>query len=157
MPILICYDGSQSAKRALTVAHNTLADGAVVLLHVWNPPDAVLADSFSTRATAPGSGTGTVDRLEEMARERAGEVVAEGRALAAELGIVVDAREARSHSGVWQTILEIADELGADLIVAGTHGTTAVQELTLGSVSGGLVHHSKRPVLIVPAGTPAAP
>jgi nucleotide-binding universal stress UspA family protein len=49
------------------------------------------------------------------------------------------------------TILEIADELDADLIVAGTRGTTAVAEQVLGSVSNTLVHHARRPVLVVPA------
>jgi nucleotide-binding universal stress UspA family protein len=154
MSILICYDGSDSAKRALTVAHNTLAGGDAVLLHVWNPPEAVLADSFGTRSAAHA--TGVADKLEEMAQQRAHHVIAQGRALAGELGVEVQPREARSHSGVWQTILEVADEIDAELIVAGTHGTTAVQERPLGSVSGGLVHHSERPVLIVPAGSPAA-
>jgi nucleotide-binding universal stress UspA family protein len=151
MSILICYDGSDSAKRALSVAHNTLGDGPMVLLHVWNHPDAVLADAFSTRAAESGAAPAQ-DKLEGLARRRADEVIDEGRARAAELGMVVQTREAPSHDSVWQAILEVADELDAELIVAGTHGTTAVQELTLGSVSGGLVHHSERPVLIVPAG-----
>jgi nucleotide-binding universal stress UspA family protein len=155
MSILICYDGSESARRALTVAHNTLVGGEAVLLHVWNPPEAVLADSFGTRAAVHANGP--ADKLEEMAHQRAHEVMAQGRALAGELGVQVQPREARSHSGVWQTILKVADEIGADLIVAGTHGTTAVQEQPLGSVSGGLVHHSERPVLIVPAGSRATP
>lgn len=151
MSILICYDGSESARRALSVAHHTLGAARQVLLHVWNPPEAVLADSFSTRSAGPGAAPAQ-DRLEQMARERADEVVAEGRALAAELGMTVETRDARSLSSVWQTILDVADELDAELIVAGTHGTTAVQEPALGSVSGGLVHHSERPVLIVPSG-----
>jgi len=151
MSILICYDGSESAKRALSVAHNTLGGGPHVLLHVWNPPETVLADSFSTRSAQPGHAPAQ-DRLEEMARQRADEVVDQGRSLAAELGMDVEVRDTRSHSSVWQTILDVADELDADLIVAGTHGTTAVEETALGSVSGGLVHHSERPVLIVPSG-----
>ena len=155
MSILICYDGSESAKRALTVAHNTLAAGNAVLLHVWNPPEAVLADSFGTRSAEHADGV--VDKLEEMAHRRAHDVMAQGRALAGELGVEVEAQMARSHSSVWETILTVADEIGAELIVAGTHGTTAVQELPLGSVSGGLVHHSERPVLIVPAGSRATP
>ncbi|MGO9973837.1 MAG: universal stress protein [Solirubrobacteraceae bacterium] len=150
MSTLICYDGSDSAKRALAVAHNVLGDGRAVLLHVWNPPEAVLADSFSTRSAGPGHTPGQ-DKLEEMARQRAAEVIDQGRALAAQLGMGVETRDARSHASVWQTIIDIADELDAELIVAGTHGTTAVSDEALGSVSGGLVHHSGRPVLIVPS------
>ena len=153
MSTLICYDGSASARRALEVAHRSLGHDEAVLLHVYNPPDAVLADAFSTRSD-PASGT-SPGRLEELAGERADEVVQEGARIAGELGVAVQVRLARSHSSVWQTILDVADDVDADLIVAGTHGTTAVSEHALGSVSGGLVHHSHRPVLIVPTGRPA--
>jgi len=151
MSTLICYDGSDSAKRALAVAHNVLGEGEAVLLHVWNPPEAVLADSFSTRSAGPGHAPGQ-DKLEEMARQRAEEVIEQGRGLAVQLGMSVATRNARSHASVWQTIIDVADELESELIVAGTHGTTAVSEDALGSVSAGLVHHSTRPVLIVPSG-----
>jgi nucleotide-binding universal stress UspA family protein len=52
---------------------------------------------------------------------------------------------------VWHTILDVAGGVDADLIVVGTRGANAVQEQLLGSVSNGVVHHSRRPVLIVPA------
>src|SRR5581483_2855918 len=53
MTTLICYDGSDSAKHALTVAHDTLGHRPVTLLHVWTAPAAVLADAFSTRSDGP--------------------------------------------------------------------------------------------------------
>ncbi len=151
MSILICFDGSESAKRALAVAHHTLGSEHKVLLHVWNAPDAVLADAFSTRSAAVGAGPAQAT-LEHLAHERSDDVVAAGAQLAAELGMTVQTRDACSRTSVWQTILQVADEVDAELIVAGTHGVTAVEEDALGSVSGGLVHHSRRPVLIVPAG-----
>ena len=46
MPVLICYDGSASAQRALSVAASSLDGAPVVLLNIWNPPQRVLADSF---------------------------------------------------------------------------------------------------------------
>ena len=65
--------------------------------------------------------------------------------------IEIEAREAANVAPLWRTILEVADEIDADLIVAGTRGLTAVAEQPLGSVSDGLVRHSWRPVLIVPS------
>jgi len=147
MSILICYDGSASAKHALVVAHDTLGHRPVTLLHVWTPPAAVLADAFSTRS---GEGPSNAD-LEEFARSRALEIVADGARIGDELGFTVEPRIERCGAAVWQTILEVADQIDADLIVSGTHGTTAVQSSILGSVSNGVVHHSRRPVLIVPA------
>lgn len=154
MSILICYDDSESARRALSVAQRTLGHEPAVLLHVYDAPQAVLADAFSTRSAAPGAGGVSQDRLESLASDRAQQIIDHGRDAAGELGleVEVDLREAPPDGTVWGTILTAADELGAELIVAGTRGQTAVQNDTLGSVSGGLVRHSRRPVLIVPAG-----
>lgn len=147
MSTLICYDGSDSAKHALAVAHDTLGHRPVTLLHVWTGPPAVLADSFSTRSAEGPS----LEDLDALSRARALELVAEGARIGGELGFTVETRVERSGAAVWRTILDVADELGADLIVTGTHGTTAVQSSVLGSVSNGVVHHSHRPILIVPA------
>lgn len=49
-----------------------------------------------------------------------------------------------------RAITDVADDLGADLIVAGSRGRGGVAELFLGSVSHHLAHHARRPVLIVP-------
>lgn len=149
MPILICYDGSSSAKHAVTVASATLGHGQAILLHVWNPPQAVLADSFGIQENSPGP---SMDQLEHWARERAEQIAEGGRGLAHELGLTVDVRVERSSTAVWQAILDVAAETGAELIVIGTHGRTAVQSALLGSVSNAVVHHSKLPVLVVPAG-----
>ncbi len=56
----------------------------------------------------------------------------------------------RSDGAVWRTILDVASDVDAELIVIGTRGATAVQSGLLGSVSNAIVHHSDRPVLVVP-------
>jgi nucleotide-binding universal stress UspA family protein len=49
------------------------------------------------------------------------------------------------------TLVEAAaDEVGADLIVVGTHGRGNVTAALMGSVARGLCHESRRPVLVVP-------
>jgi len=153
MSILICYDDSDSARRALAVARRTLGHQPATLLHVYHAPEAVLADAFSTRGSDPVGGAVSQDRLESLAAKRAREVLDAGRAAASELDadVELEAREAPSDASLWRTILDVADEVDAELIVAGTRGPTAVTDEPLGSVSDGLVHHSERPVLIVPA------
>lgn len=151
MSTLICYDGSDSAKHALAVAHDTLGHRPVTLLHVWTPPAAVLADAFSTRSDGPSR-----EDLEAFARSRALEIVGEGAGIGDGLGFQVEPRVDRCETTVWQTILNVADQIDAGLIVSGTHGATAVQSSVLGSVSDGVVHHSGRPILIVPTPVHAA-
>ena len=55
---------------------------------------------------------------------------------------------------VAEEILNQADELDADLIVMGTHGHGAMYNLLVGSATKGVLKHSSRPVLLVPAPKP---
>jgi nucleotide-binding universal stress UspA family protein len=148
MSILICYDGSPSARRALEVAAHTLGGTPAVLLHVWNPPERMIADAFGVgeHAHAP-----TYEHLEDLSRQRAGEVLADGLTLAEQLKLSVTSRLERDQSTVWRTIIDIADELSSEVIVCGTHGHTAMETDLLGSVANPLAHHAQRPVLIVPS------
>ena len=52
---------------------------------------------------------------------------------------------------VAEEILDQADELNADLIIMGTHGHGAMYNLLVGSATEGVLKHSTRPVLLVPA------
>lgn len=55
-----------------------------------------------------------------------------------------------------EVLLDVADREAAELIVTGRRGLNTVGELVLGSVSHRLVHGSRRPVVLVPGGEPAA-
>jgi nucleotide-binding universal stress UspA family protein len=52
---------------------------------------------------------------------------------------------------VAEEILNQADAINADLIVMGTHGHGAMYNLLVGSATKGVLKHSTRPVLLVPA------
>jgi nucleotide-binding universal stress UspA family protein len=147
MPTLICYDGSESSKHALSVAQATLGHKPAILVHVWNPPDEYLADAFGTGG---GSSGPSIVELERLARGRAQAIAHEGEEIARELGLQVETRVERNKTSVWRTILDLAAETDAELILVGTHGSTVVQTALLGSVSNALLHHSERPVLVVP-------
>lgn len=53
------------------------------------------------------------------------------------------------------SLVEVAEEEGADLIVVGTHGRTGVERWLLGSVAERVVRHAERDVFVV-RGEPAA-
>jgi nucleotide-binding universal stress UspA family protein len=75
-----------------------------------------------------------------------------GAALACEAGLDADALAVQTGAGIWPALLSIADEHNVAALVAGRRGLSGVKSVLLGSVSAGLVHHSRRPVLIVPPG-----
>jgi nucleotide-binding universal stress UspA family protein len=52
---------------------------------------------------------------------------------------------------VVEEVLQTATEIGADLIVMGSHGHGSVYNLLVGSVTEGILKAGQRPVLLVPA------
>jgi nucleotide-binding universal stress UspA family protein len=49
-----------------------------------------------------------------------------------------------------ETILNETSRLAVDMIIIGSHGRGAVYELLMGSVTKGVIHRAKCPVLVVP-------
>lgn len=54
------------------------------------------------------------------------------------------------HGATVETILTEASDLDVDMIVVGSHGRGAMFQLLVGSVSEGVLHKSKLPVLVIP-------
>ena len=54
------------------------------------------------------------------------------------------------HGATVETILKEASELDVDMIVVGSHGRGAMYQLLVGSVSEGILHNSRCPILVVP-------
>ena len=63
-------------------------------------------------------------------------------------GISVDTKIIRGVAAS-EGIVQIANEIGADLIIMGSHGRTGVKEMMLGSVAQNVLTQSPVPVLIV--------
>ena len=146
--ILLCYDGSEASGRAIEVAHELVGDVTATVLFVWEPPATLLIpDPFSG---AEPWGAVEMNDLETVLLERAGRTVAGGVTLANEAGFTARSELRASAGSPWRTILDVADEIDASLLVLGARGLGTVQSLLLGSVSNAVVHHAHRPVLVVP-------
>lgn len=63
-------------------------------------------------------------------------------------GISVDTKIIRGVAAS-EGIVQIANEIGADLIIMGSHGRTGVKKMLLGSVAQNVLTQSPVPVLIV--------
>jgi nucleotide-binding universal stress UspA family protein len=48
-----------------------------------------------------------------------------------------------------EVICQVADELGADLVVVGSHGTSTLKDTRFGSTAQTVVKHAGRSVLVV--------
>ena len=61
-----------------------------------------------------------------------------------------EARVENSATTVWQTVVEVVDEIDALLIVLGARGRNAAKRALLGRVAEAVSHHAHRPPLIAP-------
>jgi nucleotide-binding universal stress UspA family protein len=139
-PILICYDGSDGARRAIDVAAELFAGCHAVVLDV--APLLTGAESVAAlSALTPNFGQLNEDDALGRARD--------GATLAREAGLTADAR-ADLAAPTWDGIVVVADEIDAAVIVVGSRGLNGVRELFEGSVSHDVAEHAGRPVLIVP-------
>jgi len=145
-PILICYDGSDGANRAIAAAAALLKTRRAIVLNI--APLVTVVESFALAGPEPAV-------FEELNRAGALEQARAGTKLALEAGL-----NAEPHADVaaptWDGIVEVADEIGAAAIVIGSRGLTAARELLQGSVSHEVVEHAGRPVIVVPPPDPRA-
>jgi nucleotide-binding universal stress UspA family protein len=147
MTVLIAYDGSDNAKAAIERAGAVLEHGPAVVATAWTSfEDAAPAALLAMPGDMVREGT---QALDDAGRETAEELAAEGAELARAAGFDAEPRAVRSKGPFFAALIQAADELDASVIVAGSRGRSALRAAVLGSVSTGLLHHTRRPVLIV--------
>ena len=147
MKILLAYDGSPDAKAAVARC-GALFDGEMAtVLTVWEGLSEVLLRAGNGFAAASLD----FDEIDRASEAQAHHSAEEGAGHARAAGLVASSRVARRGVSIWETVLEQADEAGADLIVLGTRGLTGVKSMVLGSTSRAVLQHADRPVLIVPS------
>jgi nucleotide-binding universal stress UspA family protein len=153
--VLIAYDGSDGAHAAVVTAADLFVGASGRLLTVVELPLGV-AD---VQAIGFGVDAETARRgLEAMTREimdSGGDIAARGVAAAGAAGMSLEPHVVERDEAVWQTILAGADAIDADVIVCGSRGRGGLARSLLGSTSTSVLHHARRPVLVVPT-EPAA-
>ena len=137
--VLVPYDFSEHADRALTWAHDFAADwGATIIVLNATPPITHVAHAELTWET---------DRIEA-------ELLADAEKRLEEL-----AQRMRSQGVSFKTqairgdpvgsICQAAEQDQVDLIIMGSHGRTGLAHVFLGSVAERVVRHAPCPVLVV--------
>jgi nucleotide-binding universal stress UspA family protein len=145
-PVLVCVDGSAQSEHGLHVACGLLAPLDIVVVAVWQPVAARLAESGSFGAVAVRDH----EALDDAEQAAASSAAAAGAGQAQAAGHRATSRADQADETVWEKILQVADEVDAALIVTGSRGRGALKSALLGSVSREVLSHSARPVLIVP-------
>ena len=131
--ILVAYDGSESAKRALEEAAKLLGGDRTLTV-------------VSVAEELPQFGRAAAMLVPEEHEERRRELH-EAKAVLAERGIAATVVERRGDAATM--ILDEAEKEGVELIVMGTRGLGPGKRWLLGSVSTKVLHHAPANVLVV--------
>ena len=147
--MVIAFDGTLNARRAVRYAGRFLSAERAVVLTVWSP---VLRGPGPVSVDLDGPPDPDDPDDVDIAWADAQRTNDDGVELATAVGLPAEPMCLAMAGTVWNTIIDAADSLDADLIVTGTRGTTGVRSLLQSSVADRVLRHGHRPVLIVPPG-----
>ena len=98
------------------------------------------------------------DNLWTELEQQASEYLDKIKAALKKRGLKVNAQVKRGEIGdVAQSIMQVAQNENADLIVMATHGRTGVSRWVYGSVTNRIVEESTQPLLLIRPATPRSP
>ncbi len=137
--VLVPYDGSKPAQRALKHVIGWVEEGAPIEVDLFNvqiPMATPNVRRFIAKST-----------IDSYQREAGEEVLKSGRAMLDKAGMQYTSETAVGHLG--ETIVQRANKMKADGIVMGTRGMGTVKNLVMGSVATQVVHLADVPVTLV--------
>ena len=137
--VLVGYDGSENARRALSRAIELakLSKGEVRIV--------VVADTMSYAAYAGG---GMYKRYNEETKVNAENLASEALEIAKAAGLK-DVYASDEEGQPADMILTLATEYKVTLIVVGRRGMRGIERFLMGSVSTAVINHAKCDVLVV--------
>lgn len=135
--IVLATDGSEHADRALALAKSLASEdgAALTVVHV--------VQRFASGRSAQLPVHADVQEVEAKVRKQVAELSDEGLNVSSKI-----INDIKLQPG--EDIADVARDIGADVIVVGTRGHSAIRGLLLGSVAQRLLHIAPCPVLAVP-------
>ena len=151
--VLVGYDGSPQADRAIVVASRLLPRMHAAVVTVWHglwPSRDLLHEILNEQENV--SIDDLAARLRELGEEDALATAARGTERAREAGWNAHGSARQSQQGVWFELPAVARETGAEVVVLGADAGVG----PLGRVAHAVVRIADQPVLVVREDTPDA-
>jgi nucleotide-binding universal stress UspA family protein len=143
--MILCYDGSEHAKRAIEQAAELFPGEHALVLTIWEPVSS-LGNSFGWPSMTAGINLAELNR---SAEEHAIRIAEEGVELARQFGLDAEQLAVQATGSVSETVVETADEYRAGVVIVGSRGLTGLRSMLLGSVSSTVAEHARQPTLVV--------
>jgi nucleotide-binding universal stress UspA family protein len=148
-PVLVAYDGSDPARRAIREAAGLFGSRQALVVTVWEP-----ALDYETPAPDPMGMSLPVDpdemeRMDEGLQARAERTADAGAELAKSVGLQAEALAVLEERDIADAIAEVARSRDVAVIVIGSRGLSGLRARLEGSTSNALLKRSPCPVLVV--------
>lgn len=136
--ILVAIDGSKISGQAL--------EAAIEEARVWKATVHVIyVVETGLFSSLPMDSTWEI--MYSMLEKEGNRALATAREMAERSGVKIETLMKQGHAG--NEIVRAAADLGADLVIVGSHGKSEVDRLLLGSVSSFVVSNSGKTVMVV--------
>jgi nucleotide-binding universal stress UspA family protein len=134
--IVLAFDGSEYSEKALLRAKAIAErfDATLWLVHVFRNPSDLLGYTDFEKIYAKRKGA--AQAVMDDARQKLGRTT-------------FTVQEELQEGNETDSILKVAEDCTADLIVMGTRGLGAVKGFLVGSVSRKVIHYASCPVMVV--------
>lgn len=141
----------EEIKRVLMAVDENIKDNTALrygvnLAHILNA-EAEVIHVIEEAFVYPGWGAMVARRKEEIERHHE-RMEAEVEKFRQKLNLDIGVRMRKGMSPAAEILRELHEE-NFDLLVVGSHGASAVMEFLLGGISSQIVHHAKKPVIVV--------
>jgi nucleotide-binding universal stress UspA family protein len=151
-PVVIAFDGSPTALRALQEAAELLAPRPGLVVVVWGagaPYDFAALPSAGLDLPPARLDLGTASELDRALYADAERLARHGAAIASSYGMPAEALAVADELTVSDTIVRVAQEADAATVVVGRHDHGVLYDVLLGSTANSLLRHAPCPVLVV--------
>jgi nucleotide-binding universal stress UspA family protein len=154
-PVIIGFDGSPASQRAVHEAATLFSPRPALVVVVWEAGQAFDLTLVPTRALDVPIGSvdlRTAAELDQAMYEEAQQLARWGVQLAVDGGLEADGLVVADDVTVADTLVRLAKERDAAVVVIGTHRHHRLAELLLGSTAKGVIERAPCPVLAVRGG-----
>ncbi len=138
--VLVAFDGSESALRAMRYAISLAKQNGPVSIHIATAhEEPVLYGEIAVYVSR--------EKMQELQRQHCAAIILVAEELLKDAAVPYTKQILIGR--VAEVIAKCADELGCDGIVMGTRGMTAIGNLVMGSVATKVIHVATVPVTLV--------
>jgi nucleotide-binding universal stress UspA family protein len=143
--IVVGTDGSETASVALGKAIE-LAERTGATLHIVHAHRLVSAAQLG-QAASVGAPTFDIEQVNRGIQDESRQVCGRAVSVAEAAGVKVETHQVPGDAS--DALLDVAQQVGADLLVVGNRGMSGVKRFVLGSVPNKVSHHCPCSLLIV--------